>query len=388
MALSLSSSHTRFAPVLAEIAASAAERERERVLPFAELDALRRSGFLAARVPVALGGLGLGVADLLRLVIELGAADPNIAQILRSHFGFVEARLVSPHRSEGDRWLRRVAAGALVGNASSETGTASTTSITTTLREERGQLLLDGRKAYSTGALFADLISVFALRGDGFASLVVPRDRAGVTVLDDWDGFGQRLTGSGTTIFDGVVVEPGDVLRAEADGPSYAFPYLQLHLLGALAGIARRVRDDAIAAVPGATRTFGYRGAGAPRADPLIQARIGGLAASAAVAEACVLRVAETIDEVNDRGEDADAGPLHRIAEETAKAQVVVSRVVLDACRRFYDTGGASLLANQPNYGRHWRNARTIVSHNPAAYRARVVGDAVINRVPAPLVAP
>ena len=28
---------------------------------------------------------------------------------------------------------------------------------------------------------------------------------------------------------------------------------------------------------------------------------------------------------------------------------------------------------------RHWRNARTVASHNPVAFKARIVGDAVVN---------
>ena len=37
------------------------------------------------------------------------------------------------------------------------------------------------------------------------------------------------------------------------------------------------------------------------------------------------------------------------------------------------------------NFDRHWRNARTLVSHNPIAHKARVVGDYLLNAEPPPL---
>ncbi len=37
-----------------------------------------------------------------------------------------------------------------------------------------------------------------------------------MTVVDDWDGFGQRVTGSGTVQFDQVAVEPEWILPYQA----------------------------------------------------------------------------------------------------------------------------------------------------------------------------
>ena len=40
----------------------------------------------------------------------------------------------------------------------------------------------------------------------------VPCDAPGVEIIDDWTGFGQRLTGSGTTVLDDVAVNAFQVL--------------------------------------------------------------------------------------------------------------------------------------------------------------------------------
>ena len=62
---------------------------------------------------------------------------------------------------------------------------------------------LDGEKFYSTGTLFSDYLTVTATTDhDSVATVVfVPTDRTGVKLIDDWDGFGQRRTGTGTTVF-------------------------------------------------------------------------------------------------------------------------------------------------------------------------------------------
>ena len=48
--------------------------------------------------------------------------------------------------------------------------------------------------------------------GNNPAGATIPLEREGLTIKDDWDGFGQRLTGTGTTILDNVCAT---VLRSE-----------------------------------------------------------------------------------------------------------------------------------------------------------------------------
>jgi alkylation response protein AidB-like acyl-CoA dehydrogenase len=53
--------------------------------------------------------------------------------------------------------------------------------------------------------------------------------------------------------------------------------------------------------------------------------------------------------------------------------------LVLNAATRLFDVGGASALQEHRGLDRHWRNARTLASHNPAIYKQRHVGDHAIN---------
>jgi alkylation response protein AidB-like acyl-CoA dehydrogenase len=94
----------RFRPIFDRIAEGAAERENGRRIAYEEVGWLRDAGFGAVRIPVELGGGGSTLSQLFRLLIELGAADSNITQGLRAHFGFVESRLHDPDSDRRDLW--------------------------------------------------------------------------------------------------------------------------------------------------------------------------------------------------------------------------------------------------------------------------------------------
>src|SRR5690606_6375506 len=105
----------------------------------------------------------------------------------------------------------KLADGAIFGGAWSEAGGASFFDMRTALTEDAGRFELNGKKFYSTGSLFADWISVLAKGpdADDVSLVLIEADAPGVSLVDDWDGFGQRLTGSGTTVFDRVEVPVG-----------------------------------------------------------------------------------------------------------------------------------------------------------------------------------
>ena len=60
---------------------------------------------------------------------------------------------------------------------------------------------MNGKKFYSTGALFAHFIPTAAVDEEKHGLLVfIPRDTPGLSVIDDWDGFGERTTASGSVL--------------------------------------------------------------------------------------------------------------------------------------------------------------------------------------------
>ena len=365
-----------------------AAAERERLLQYDAVEAIRRTGVLSLRVPVHYGGPGGTVRDVLTAVIRIARASSNVAQALRPHFGFSE-RLLSNRAIDADRneWLPRINAGIIVGNAITDAkGKSPSAADTTLLADHHGVLRLNGYKFYSTGTLFADVIAVSAVDQEGRdLQAVVPADRDGVQLYDDWDGFGQRTTASGGTRFTAVAVQPHEVTTV-SDGKHLAHgtAFLQLYLAAVAAGVAAAVRDDAVWYVRNKARPASHSLADTAATDPFTLYAVGEISANASAAEALVLSAADAIDRLVESGADNDADELARVAVVVAEAQLISERLALAAAEKLFDTGGASATARALNLDRHWRNVRTVATHNPLAYKAYVAGDYAVNGTPPP----
>ncbi|RQP12971.1 MAG: hypothetical protein EAS51_01335 [Microbacteriaceae bacterium] len=376
----------RFAPVFDEVGADAVARERERRLPFAEVERLREAGFTRVSLPREFGGDGADQRELFELLAELARRDPNLAQLFRSHFSFIDRTRHAPDSPTRTRRLRLLADGAIHGNATFEKGPAKVGSYATRITRDGDDLRLDGRKFYSTGTLYADLVSVLADRDGEPVSVLVRTDAEGLERIDDWDGFGQRLTGSGTTVFEGVRVDELDVVERD-EAPGHGGAFVQLVLLATVAGIGRAVVDDAAGYVRERTRGYSHATARTPREDPIVQEVVGELSAASFAADAAL---AVAVDALQAASDAALAGAPASEREElvaradlaTARAQLVVLPNVLRAATELFEVGGASAVGASLALDRHWRNARTVASHNPARYKARIIGDHLVNGTP------
>ena len=320
---------------------------------------------------------------MLAAVIQLARGSSNVAQALRSHFGFAE-RLLSNRATESERevWFPRVYPGLIVGNAITDAaGRAPSSADTKVLPDTAGILRLNGYKFYSTGTLFADVIAVSALDANGRdVQAIIPADRPGVELFDDWDGFGQRTTASGGTRFTDVEVQPDEVVTvSEGNTLGHATAFLQLYLAAVAVGIAHAVLDDAVEYVRTKARPASHSVADSAATDPFVLQAVGEISATAASAEAIVLTAADAIDGLIDEGRQHDQDAVADVAVAVARAQLVAERLTITAAERLFDTGGASATARKLNLDRHWRNVRTIAGHSPLAYKAYAAGNYAVN---------
>lgn len=378
----------KFRPIFAEIFAGALDRELDRTLPTAEIVRLKAAGFGALRVPEAEGGAGATLPELFNLLIELSAADSNITQALRGHFGFAEDVVNKAEGADRRRWTERLAAGDIAGNAWTEIGSAQQGSFSTAVSRRDGKFVIDGEKFYTTGSLFADWINVGVTALDGASSSVqVRRDDPGVEVVDDWDGFGQILTASGTTKFTGAVIDPADVV-ADENQFRYGAAFYQTVHLATLAGIGRAIAGETAAAVAKRVRNYSNAAGVRSSSDPQVLQVVGRIRGNAYAASAIVLQVARSIERAYQAhfGGDAEAEErANAIAElETSQALTVVTDLILEASTIIFDTLGASSTRKPNGLDRHWRNARTLASHNPRIYKDRIIGDFAVNGTPPP----
>lgn len=357
--------------------------ERDRLLQYDAVVAIRAAGLLSLRVPTRYGGPGGSVRDVIGAVVAIARGSSNVAQALRAHYGFAE-RLLSNRATEAERaeWFPRIADGVVLGNAITDAkGSSPSSADTRLLADSTGTLRLSGHKFYSTGTLYADLIAVSAVDADGNdLQAIIPADREGVELFDDWDGFGQRLTASGGTRFTDVEVHPVEVTTV-SDGAhlGHSTTFLQLYLAAVAAGIAFGVLDDAVRYVQTRARPASHALVDTAAADPFILHAVGEIDAAAHSAEAVILAAADAIDELVDSNRVDDPDALAEVAVTVARAQLVAERLTLVAAEKIFDTGGASATSRALNLDRHWRNVRTVASHNPLAYKAYVIGNHAVN---------
>ncbi|RQP10591.1 MAG: monooxygenase [Microbacteriaceae bacterium] len=380
----LAAVRARLLPVFARAGEDVVARERDRVLPRRQVRELLAAGFGRIRIPVEFGGDGLDWPEVAELLVDLAAADSNLPQIFRGHIAYVEDLLAAPVGPRRDAWLRRLAAGELVGNAWSEVGAAALGSTGTRLTRDADGLRVDGRKYYTTGSIFADWIDATVDDGGSPATALIRTDQPGVRIDDDWDGFGQPVTGTGTAVFDGARVEPDDV-AAFGDRFRYQTAVYQLVLLAVLAGIAEAVERDTGEQLRTRARVYSHGTASRAQDDPQALQIAGEVAAAAFTGRALVAEVARAVQRAadtasaRDSAEHLDAVVAAEFA--SAKAQVVLSEAVPRAATRLFDTLGASAISGARALDRHWRNARAVASHNPWIFKARQLGDHSVNGV-------
>jgi len=377
----------RFRPLFATLREGAIARELERRLPFEEIQLLKASGFTALRVPQEYGGAGVTIPELTNLLIELGEADSNLVQSLRGHLGFTESILNSPNETRRALWLERLGQGEIVGPAIGEIGQTTQAQLNSRLYLDGEQWRIDGSKFYTTGSLYSDWIDVAVSDHDGERVFVtVRRDAEGVEVVDDWNGFGQTLTASGTAHFNKVAVDPRHINGEERFGYSPAF--FQIIHLANLAGIGRALTGEVAAAVGKRTRSFSNGNAPRVAQDPQVLQVVGSLRAAAYAAGAIVLKNAEAIERAYQARLSSDGEVRQQavnIAElEIAQSQTIVSDLIIDASSRLFDAVSASATLRPQGLDRFWRNARTLASHNPRIYKDRIVGDFAVNGTPPP----
>ncbi len=353
------------------VRAGAAARDRARTLPRAELEELRATGLLALPVPRADGGPGASTRTIAAVFGALAAADPALTQVIQPHFSFVDTLARHGSALQRELVLGDVLRGARVGNALSERGGAHAFDFRTTLtRTPAGTLVLNGEKYYSTGALGADWVAVFALDEAGDPVVAYVRGTTpGLEVGQDWSAFGQRATLSGTTTLRDVAVPDELVVRdfVEQDGRATTVGAYAQILHGAIdAGIARGALDDGARFIRERARAWPAAGVERARDEVHVQERFGRLLTLVEAAEEYLGRAGDLMDAAAREPTEA-----HITAARlgVARAKAFAGDVALEVATDVLDAGGSSATDERHGLDRHWRNARTHTLHDPNRWK-------------------
>ncbi|KIA66324.1 SfnB family sulfur acquisition oxidoreductase [Nocardia vulneris] len=378
----------------AQFATGAAVRDRDRVLPHDEVDRLAAAGLLAVTVPAEYGGAELPPSAVAEVVRILAAADPNIAQIPHSHFVYLNLVRLAGSEAQRRRYFGQVLDGARIANAQSERGGATIADISTTLRPAGKRFRVDGRKFYCTGSLFANLLAVLTKLDDpdrrsglepGEYIVYLPADTPGVQIIDDWNGFGQRTTGSGTVRFDEVLVDPDQVIaRSTAVRAPHAYgAFAQLLHAAIDTGIARGALTAATEFVQTTSRPWFEADVARAIDDPLLIQRFGELSVTVTAAEATLTAAGLAVDAAT--GTAAQVNSAARASLAVAAAKVLADRAATEVSSALFEVGGTRSAAADLNLHHFWRNARTHTLHDPVRWKYQHLGRALLHGTAPPL---
>jgi SfnB family sulfur acquisition oxidoreductase len=353
----------------------AAERDRERRLPWAELDESLASGLWGITIPREYGGAFVRqrvVAEVFRI---LATGDSSLAQIPQNHFEIIDLIRQTGTDAQKRIIFGRVLRGARLGNAFSEFKGKNVEDFQTSIRRQGDGYVVNGEKFYATGALFAHLVPIIAISEDDgrVYAAIAGRGVPGLTVTDNWDGFGQRTTASGAVKIENVFVPEDYVLKAYIayDNPSPAGPQSQLVHAAIDLGIAEAAIEKAIELVRHHARPWIDAQQDHAWQDHYSIAAIGDLKLrfNAAV---------EVLAEAGDVVDEAIAGPdvqsIGRAKIAVAEAKVLTTELAILATNKLFELGGTRSTLALHNLDRLWRDARTHTLHDPVRWKYSIIG--------------
>jgi SfnB family sulfur acquisition oxidoreductase len=316
---------------------------------------------------------------------ELSAGDSSLGQVPQNHFFFVDVLAHAGTAEQKRFFYAEVLRGKRFNNALAERGSKTAHDFMIAFRPQYdGSYLLDGTKYYSTGSLFAHWIPVYANDPQGrLHAAWVPADARGVMVIDDWDGMGQRTTGSGTVVFSNVSVPAAHVVPAhlifektEIFGAFGQYMHACVDL-----GIAIAALRDGKSLIRTAARPWWEAGVERAADEPGVIERFGELALLVRAARALVAAAGDALDAAKkDLTEETSAEAS--VADAAARAQADTAALTVSS--EIFALIGSRSTMDDLNLSRHWRNARTHTLHDPRRWKIRHIGDWELNDNPPP----
>jgi alkylation response protein AidB-like acyl-CoA dehydrogenase len=206
-----------------------------------------RSGLWGITVPKEYGGAGVSYGTLAEVIATISAADGSIGQIPQNHFYAVELIRVNGSEAQKRFFFDRVLQGDRFGNALAELGTKTSHDRKTRLSRNMAPATASTAASSTPPVRSMPTGPTSVIDEQGVQQLaIVPRHAPGLTIIDDWDGFGQRTTGSGSAVFENVHV-PADAVIGFATAfsrPTQIGPMAQIQHAAIDLGIARAAYAD------------------------------------------------------------------------------------------------------------------------------------------------
>ena len=356
------------------------ERDQKRQLPFAEIDLFSQKGLGGIRIPQNFGGAFVSNKTLAHVFRIINKADSSVGQIPQNQIALLNMINIMGTEQQKTFIFNEILQGKRLANGGPERNTKDTKTLNTLLTIEDGHYFLDGEKFYSTGSSFAHWLAIKAIHPEGHVVLVVVDHQAtGVEVVDNWNGFGQRTTSSGTVKLNHVEVDPFLIFdeRLLGNAPNYRGAFSQLMQVAIDVGIAEAAFSDTLSAVQ--------------KARPIVDANVEKasfehytlqeVGKSNVLLDAAILLLDEAaeyldeLDQINAVTEEQAAKASILVAE----AKIYANDAALHISEKLLELGGSRSSLSQHNLDQHWRNARVHTLHDPVRWKLHALGDYYLN---------
>ncbi|AWA47691.1 MULTISPECIES: SfnB family sulfur acquisition oxidoreductase [Acinetobacter] len=356
------------------------KRDQNRILPTEQINQFSQKGLGGIRIPKQYGGAFVSNKTLAHVFRILSKADANVGQIPQNQFGLLNFINITGSDAQKQFIYTEILAGKRIANGGPEKNSKDTKAIQTTLSLENGQYFLNGEKFYSTGTSFADWLAIRALHPDGYTVLaIVDRHAAGVEVINDWNGFGQRTTASGTIKLHNVIADPTLFFdeRIIADTPNVRGAYSQLLQVAIDVGIAEAAFDDTLSSIRKA-RPIIDAGVEKASEEHYTLQEVGKLNILLDAAILLLDDAAEYLDEL-DQIAAISAEQAAHASILVAEAKIYANDAALHISEKLLELGGSRASLSQHNLDQHWRNARVHTLHDPVRWKFHAIGDYYLN---------
>ena len=356
------------------------QRDQNRQLPFAEVELFSQKGLGGIRIPQTFGGAFVSNKTLAQVFRIINKADSSVGQIPQNQIALLNMIDILGNEQQKQFIFNEILNGKRLANGGPERNTKDTKTLSTTLNIENGRYYVDGEKFYSTGSSFAHWLAIKAIHPEGYVELtLVDATAQGVEVIDNWNGFGQRTTSSGTVKLQRVEVDPLLTFdeRKLAEDVNYRGAFSQLMQVAIDVGIAEAAFEDTLSAVK--------------KARPIIDAQVEKasfehytlqeVGKSAVLLDAAILlldEAAEYLDEL-DQLSVVSAEQAAKASILVAEAKVYANDAALQISEKLLELGGSRSSLSQHNLDQHWRNARVHTLHDPIRWKLHALGNYYLN---------
>lgn len=355
-------------------------RDAERILPFDEVEAFSQSGLWAITVPRQYGGAEVSSHTVAKIIALFSGVDGSIGQIPQNHFYALEVLRNTGTEQQKKKLYSEVLQGARFGNALAEFKTKTAAQKHTQINQTEHGYVVNGEKFYCTGSLFAHRIPTLVRDAEEREYLAfISADAQGLQRINDWSGFGQKTTGSGTVKFNQVFVESEYVIRFDTafSEPTLVGPFAQIMHAAIETGIARAAFEETIERVKQARA---WIDANVERADqdPLTIYELGRVAADVRASEVLLKQAAQSIDAAKPQ---PTVENIAKASLDVAKVRVHSTETALKASSKLIELAGSRGSQRADGLDRHWRNVRVHTLHDASRWKYYFIGNYVLNNI-------